>query len=381
MDAFTLQTRPPPALHLTGRPSPCSMAIPAAMTVRSNFSRPFPGPTLQAGMVVAAVLLKEGTHRRHPRHKAHVTRRALTPGDPGQVDDADEFGIVRWRLLPHEEPTGFLGSFTDEYRQGELTRRLPMRSLAMLLLEPEDVPCVGQEVEVRLEGRAAGSVQVAAVQYAVSCSHGVVACVPSVESRTGLPRGGTASELQDFVRLSDREALVRLKAVSSLRLVARHRAAQVSGITVALFQEVPDWTVREQYGYQPGGLEAEVRELVQIFSRLTELQRKCGNMTAGDFLSQSLEERAAKVLTRLEGTPFLSLVDGEPLGMEEEGNIRAAAAVVHGALSALSVETRTGLLCDPKSLFPQLLRIKAYLQKVQSMLCAHMALRRAFEEE
>jgi len=281
-------------------------------------------------------------------------------------------GLECWRARPAEAPEAFLGDIEDDYARSLLSRGLPTRSLALLFLAPEAVPCVGQEIEVRLgEGEP-----FAAIEYATEEDGGLLACVPEVEGAVGLPWGGTAVEVKAILRLGESGVLVKLQAVSSVRLVARHPARKLRGLTVALVQEVPEWGEDERRLGEAALIE-ELAAMERLFAECGELQRRSGFTAAGDFASQSLGERTETVLAALGGVRLPTVPASQALSPE----VRRAAAASHAAVAALSAATRVRFFCEPLSLLPRLRRAKEFLAKVQSLLCTRIAFRRAFEEE
>eukprot|EP00442_Polarella_glacialis_P003921 CAMPEP_0115162654 /NCGR_PEP_ID=MMETSP0227-20121206/72076_1 /TAXON_ID=89957 /ORGANISM="Polarella glacialis, Strain CCMP 1383" /LENGTH=306 /DNA_ID=CAMNT_0002574877 /DNA_START=115 /DNA_END=1031 /DNA_ORIENTATION=- len=289
-------------------------------------------------------------------------------------------GLEFWRSGPPEEPADKFGDSEADFARGILDRRLPLRSLALLFLPPEVMPCVGQQVEVLIDSSSSkGALQLAILDYGTSFNGGLVACVPELEGASGNPWGGTAAELLDLVRLDGPEALVRLRGVSSVRLVAHQPANEVTiSVTTALLQEVPEYAdglLSLEAGQK---LEADVQELEGLFAQCGEMQRRSGLTAAGDFVSKTLMQREADVLETLKGVPLLC---SESWGAGAEvQRVRRAAAVVHALVAALSVQIRTRFMCDPEPLFPKMRHCKSYLTKVHGLLCARLALRRVFEE-
>ncbi|CAE8634857.1 unnamed protein product [Polarella glacialis] len=207
-------------------------------------------------------------------------------------------GLEFWRSGPPEEPADKFGDSEADFARGILDRRLPLRSLALLFLPPEVMPCVGQQVEVLIDSSSSkGALQLAILDYGTSFNGGLVACVPELEGASGNPWGGTAAEFLDLVRLDGPEALVRLRGVSSVRLVAHQPANEVTiSVTTALLQEVPEYAdglLSLEAGQK---LEADVQELEGLFAQCGEMQRRSGLTAAGDFVSKTLMQREADVL-------------------------------------------------------------------------------------
>jgi hypothetical protein len=287
-------------------------------------------------------------------------------------------GLEIWRSLDTEEADTFLGDIQDDFARGELVQGVPLHSAALLFLEPEVVPCVGQEVEMRLEMESGGS-SIHAVEWAAERSGGVMVCVPLIDGAFGIPRGGTIIEVMDFVRFGDMgDALVRLRGVSSARLVMRHPANKVSDFTVALFQEVAEWgPTEEKLGLQ--AVAREAKAVSELFLECRELQDRSGYMAAGDFLSAPLAAHARRVLGVLRGVRMLHV--GRPLEPDSELVVRSACATAHAAMGALSVTMRTRFLCDPASVFTRLRRIREFLAKVSALLCGKLAIDKAIKDD
>jgi len=297
---------------------------------------------------------------------------AALPNRGGDGDSPKPIGIRHilrplevWRALPSEEPEGFLGDIGDDYARGALSQEVPTKSLAILFLPLEAFPCVGKEVELRLN-----DVQRAAVEYAVSSDAGLVACFPKIEDAVGIPWGGTAAEIQrSACTESEGEACVRLSAVASVRLVARHPVRETQGFKVALLQEVLEWSLLER-NTSVDDISREVESLESVFAECGELQRRCGYKAAGDFSSRLLSERTADMLAALRDVRLLGTTHVE---MGTQARIRFAAAVAHAAVASLSPQARMRFLCEPTSLLPRLRSVAEFLGKVRNVLRARLA--------
>eukprot|EP00931_Biecheleriopsis_adriatica_P100561 TRINITY_DN75847_c0_g1_i1.p1 TRINITY_DN75847_c0_g1~~TRINITY_DN75847_c0_g1_i1.p1 ORF type:complete len:384 (-),score=66.78 TRINITY_DN75847_c0_g1_i1:71-1192(-) len=312
-------------------------------------------------------------HRRYPASKrARCSPRAASPCPEDQPEIS---ALEIWRAIPAEEPTTYLGAMGAEYDRHILHRSLPTRSLAVLFLEAEELPCVGHEVQVRLSTSVDRATRIAAIEYAMTHDNALMACLPDIENAIGLPKGGTIAELMDLIRSDTGEVIVRMRGLAALRLVDKSPAKQQEGFMVALFQEVPEFAVEESSAELEDCLE-EVASLEKLFADCGELQKLSGLSAAGDFFSQSLAERTDAVLSTLSGIRMLGSKGTEELGP----NGRRAAAAVHATIGAFSPSMRVGFHCAPKPLRRRLHEAKGFLLKVQSMLCARVAFKRAFDQ-
>ncbi|CAK0898253.1 unnamed protein product [Prorocentrum cordatum] len=342
---------------------------PAAVRSLPATARPAASKVKKSAADVAAVIMQE---------LADLQQTASVMAALEGREQHDQCGLEIWRSLDPEEAKTFLGDVQDDFARGMLAQGVPLHSAALLFLQPEAVPCVGQEVEMRLE-QESGMPSIHAVEWAAERSGGIMACVPLIEGAIGIPHGGTLVEILDFVRFGDAgDALIRLRAVSSARLVMRQPADKVSDFTVALFQEVAEWgPTEEQAGLQ--AIAREAKAVSDLFLECRQLQDRSGYMAAGDFVSAPLPAHTRRALDVLRGVRLLHV--GRPLEPEAEPVVRGACATAHAAVGALSVTMRTKFLCDPVSVLTRLERIREFLSKVSTLLCSKLAIDKAMNDD
>lgn len=326
-------------------------------------------------------------------------------------------GLLHWRSRPPVKPNAVVfadvgrgvslpvGRVEDMYSSEALKRGTPVHSLALLSLAPADMPVPGEVRSVRVDqealGTSGGTAQLEALDYAASKGSGVIGCVANIEDANGLPWGAVACEVLDTMRFGEGEALVKLKALASVRLVSACPADRLNGFVVAPVQEVPEWGSAERAaGIQD--FHQEVQELERIFDNCGKLQAKGAQIRAGDFLSMSLAERTEEVLATLEGVPLLveppaPRVAAAAARMATGGNAALSAdaaadfatapegakrlvAAVHAVVGALSPDMRMKFICDPVSVAPRLKRVRELLTKVEKLVRARLAFRRAFDD-
>jgi hypothetical protein len=251
---------------------------------------------------------------------------------------------------------------------------MPTRSLALLFLPVEDVPIVGQRRELRISAESTDGPSLSAIEFALVKDAGLIACVPKVENAVGIPWGGVIAEIRGMLRLKDDLLVVQLCGVSSARMVSRHPLKKWSSFAAALLQEVPEWG-REEVTAGQAQLQQDIANLRQCFADCAELQRRSSYMNAGDFISETLDNRSNSLYTALEEVHLLS-----ELGQELSPETRQAIAVCYAVVSCLSAATRVKFLCEPTTLLPRLKRLTEFLSKVRSLLQARIAFRRSFDE-
>jgi len=362
-----------------------------------------------SALVRAAVLGPRDASRRRQGRDRDVRRdgssaRRAEPEEATEVEKPDEEdeaasveslpALEKWRRRPKEFTSEksvnegeviqvVFGDLEDSYQMGKLSRNLPIRSLALIGLRLDHVPSVGQLSSVRLSrsskasGWGSGSPdQLAALDHAVDFTGGLLGCVVHNEDATGLPWGGTACEVVSILHVSEDEVLVNLRGVTSVRLVSVQPVKQAGGVTLASVQEVPDWGSKDRVT-DVDKVRLEVKRVEELWQNCAELQKRSEFFAPGDFTSLSLEERVEQVQAILEGRNMLH-ADGS---VETSPMLRKAAATAHAVVVSLSPPSREEFLCDPVPALPRLTRAVGVLQRVEKLLRARIAFRRAFEEE
>lgn len=290
-------------------------------------------------------------------------------------------GLESWRAQPAEDEhmlaqAPWSEAVNDRYNLGLLERCLPIRSMAVLRIPPENVPCVGQERFFNLDPKEEAHAGVlAAIRYASAWDCGVACCIPRFEGSLALPWGGTAVEVQTQHGNSN-HALVALKGVCSVRLVGQHPRRWAKDFSVACAQEAREWGTREL-----------VQIVEDLYNECAELQRRSGYTAVGDFTSVTLSERTEAALGVLKDARILDIE-----GAELSPRARRAMMVVHAFAASLSTQVRAhgigkgaeenfGFMCHPRPVLHRLKDANHLLTKVKSVLGARLALRRAMEDD
>lgn len=371
----------------------------------------------------AASSADAGIHAMNPFDDGDAASRLAFSGSfaPDADDEAAPLqrGLAHWRGKQSNAPkttkvnmitrTGGtfrlpIGSIEDMIKSGSVRKGIPLHSLALVSLLPEDMLCPGEvrslRIEMEAEGVTGGGAQLAAFDYAERHDGGLVGCIANIEDTNGMPWGAVACEVMGAVRCGSGEALVTLKAVANVRLISSAPVSRSRGFVVALVQEVPEWGPSERAAGMET-LQEDVKELERLFDSCGELQRLGAALRAGDFASQTFADRHGEILEALGSVPLLveppspgavatvarAGIGGatnaddvaEALASAPEGATRLVAAA-HAIVAALSPEMQVKFLCDPVSLAPRLKRLRELLSKVEQLVRARHAFRQAFDD-
>ena len=79
------------------------------------------------------------------RMAAREAQDAAAGGAQAEEPAAATRGLEFWRTNAPEKPESVLGDIEDDFARGVLSRSVPIRSMALLFMEAEKLPCVGQE--------------------------------------------------------------------------------------------------------------------------------------------------------------------------------------------------------------------------------------------
>jgi len=274
-------------------------------------------------------------------------------------------GVEAWRALPAEEPPN-LEKMLRDARNDIVKEELdpsPFRTVALLLLPVNAMPCVGQvwRVVVPAERRAA-------IEYALTWHGGFLACAVDVSKAPVLPRGAVGVEVQDVSEQGDGRVIATLRGVNCLRIIDRSTPTSRSHAK-PLVQEVFEWTEYEEACGDARVLD-ELRELVSLFTSCGQLQRDTGIWAAGDLWSRSLEELTDAAVEVSADVDFRG-IDGDRSSLKVATQRRVVLAA-HSAITALKDGKRATFLCDPCSALRRTRQLARYFRLMQSLLAARV---------
>jgi len=263
-----------------------------------------------------------------------------------------------WRRLPAEEPPTLQKMLRD--KNNDIVREeldpTPFRSVALLLLPVNVVPCVGQVRQVVLP---ADKEHHAAISHSVDRHSGFLGCAVHVKKAQVLPRGCVGAEVQDIARPCNSQLLVTLRGVTCLRIIDRGAMPAEGRFPVTLVQEVLEWTALEEASGEAQVLE-ELQSLVRLFQACGELQERTGIWAAGDLRSKTLDELTDGALAAVH--------DVQLSGAPAVGPRRRAVLAAHAAVMALKDGKRSSFLCDPCSVLRRLRGLTQFLALMQGVL-------------
>lgn len=254
-----------------------------------------------------------------------------------------------------------------DWRRGGASQELdatPIRTVIVLLLKADLMPCVGQLRQLDL---VPGSAQRSAALQACVRHGGFLACAVDTPNAKVLPRGAVGAEICTFEPRDEGRICVTLRGVASLRIIDRTRWTGC-GSAETLAQEVAEWTAYEEASGGASRVLEEMRELQDRFRVCGQLQVRADLWAAGDLASRSLDERTSAALAVVEGVSFCGL-GGDAAGDSiKAGTQRRAVLAAHAAVSALKGAKLASFLCDPCSTLKRLLALNKFFRVMEAVL-------------